>query len=130
MQPTTVTVTDIDHLVLECADVRSRSRLVPRSGLGLAPVRVDEWRAGTVPFRRFRVTDHTIIDLNPQVPRRLDDSTILPGRRSDRPRRSRGQRRVRGGRGAGTRGSAPAAWGPSLYVRDPDGTVVELRYYV
>ena len=31
--------------------------------LGLAPVRVDEWRAGQCPFPSVRVSQETIIDL-------------------------------------------------------------------
>ena len=62
MPPTAVTVTDIDHLVLECADVETTLGWY-QERLGLAPVRVDEWRAGTVPFPSVRVNEHIIIDL-------------------------------------------------------------------
>ena len=128
MQPTTVTVTDIDHLVLECADVETTLGWY-QERLGLAPVRVDEWRAGTVPFPSVRVNDHTIIDLIAGAPTagRLDHfCLVVPPTDLDDVAASgefevvEGPTTRFGARGMGT----------SLYVRDPDGTVVELRYYV
>src|SRR3954451_18784213 len=59
-----VTVTDFDHLVLKCADVETTLAWYQQK-LGLAAVRVEEWRAGTVPFPSVRVNEHTIIDLIP-----------------------------------------------------------------
>ena len=44
-------ITGFDHLVLRCADVEKTLAFYV-DALGLAPVRVDEWRRGTVPFRQ------------------------------------------------------------------------------
>ena len=55
-------VTDIDHIVLNCADVEKELAWW-RDELGLAPLRVDEWRRKEVPFVSVRVNDGTIIDL-------------------------------------------------------------------
>lgn len=51
-----------DHLVLNTADVE-RSLAFYTGPLGLEPVRVEEWRAGRVPFPSVRVSADTIIDL-------------------------------------------------------------------
>jgi catechol 2,3-dioxygenase-like lactoylglutathione lyase family enzyme len=128
MQPTTVTVTDIDHLVLECADVEATLGWY-QERLGLAPVRVDEWRAGTVPFPSVRVNDHTIIDLIAGAPTsgRLDHFCLVVAPTDLDEVAASGEFEVV--EGPTTRFGA-RGMGTSLYVRDPDGTVVELRYYV
>ncbi|MFI7604156.1 VOC family protein [Micromonospora sp. NPDC049366] len=120
-------VTGFDHLVLNVADVE-RSLDFYCGRLGLTPVRVDQWRAGEAPFPSVRVSPDTIIDL---VQRERGESnvdhfclvvapldwadvidagifTVLEGPV---------------GR-FGARGSAT-----SVYVRDPDGNSVELRWY-
>jgi catechol 2,3-dioxygenase-like lactoylglutathione lyase family enzyme len=122
-----VRVTGFDHLVLNVSDVE-RALDFYCDVLGLAPVRVDEWRAGKVPFPSVRVSTETIIDLvrrdrgesnvdhfclvvEPLDWQRVVDSgvfTVLEGPVSR----------------FGARGSAT-----SLYVRDPDGNSVELRWY-
>ena len=120
-------VTGFDHLVLNVADVE-RSLEFYCGTLGLEPVQVDRWRAGEVPFPSARVSPDTIIDLVARtrgetnvdhfclVVAPLDwqeviDSgtfTVLEGP-VDR---------------SGARGDAI-----SVYVRDPDGNSVELRWY-
>src|SRR5687767_12216481 len=55
-------VVDFDHLVLNVADVE-RSLAFYTGPLGLEPMRVEEWRAGTLPFPSVRVNGHTILDL-------------------------------------------------------------------
>ncbi len=125
-----VTVTAFDHLVLRCADVETTLAWYV-DVLGLQPMRVKEWRAGEIPFPSVRVDAGTIIDL---IGRRdgssdrgsvdhfclvvdevdldalaasgLFDVVETPATRY-------------GARGNGT----------SLYVRDPDGMIVELRHY-
>ncbi|MEU6121179.1 VOC family protein [Streptomyces sp. NPDC047123] len=119
-----------DHLVLNVADIE-RSLAFYTGPLGLEPVRVREWRDGQVPFPSVRVSPTTIIDLvvpgadAPQgsnvdhiclVVEPLDwqqvidsgDFTVLEGP----------------GKRFGARGTAL-----SLYVQDPDGNTVELRWY-
>ncbi|MEU1676847.1 VOC family protein [Streptomyces roseifaciens] len=119
-----------DHLVLNVSDAE-RSLAFYTGPLGLDPVRVDEWRAGRVPFPSVRVAPTTIIDLVERergdtatsnvdhiclVVEPLDWQSVIdadtftvvdgPGKRY------------------GARGDAE-----SVYVLDPDGNTVELRWY-
>ena len=122
-----IKVVDVDHVVLNVADVE-RSLAFYCGELGLAPVRVEEWRRGEVPFPSARVTAATIIDVFATsrtgvnadhfclVVAPIDlDALAASGRFTvvDGP-----------GRRFGARGD-----GTSLYVHDPDGNTVELRYY-
>ena len=122
-----VTVTAFDHLVLRCADVETTlSWYLDR--LGLAPVRVDEWRRGEVQFPSARIDDHTIVDfVNGDAGEgRLEHFCVVIAP-TDLEQLAReggfdvleGPVRRYGARGDGT----------SLYVRDPDGTTIELRHY-
>ncbi|MFD7706146.1 VOC family protein [Streptomyces sp. NPDC059785] len=116
-----------DHLVLNVGEVE-RSLDFYTGLLGLEPVRVAEWRAGRVPFPSVRITSETIIDLvgRPRGESNVDhicltvepldwDEVIASGTFTvlqgpvDR---------------FGARGSAT-----SVYVQDPDGNTVELRWY-
>lgn len=122
-----IEVTAFDHLVLACTDVETTlGWYVDR--LGLAPVRVDEWRAGSAPFPSVRISADTIIDLVQGDPDdgRLDHiCVVVEPTDLDAVARSGGFDVVDGpGPRFGARGM-----GTSLYVRDPDGLVVELRYY-
>ena len=127
----------IDHVVFLVADVeRAIEFYVGR--LGLEPVRVDEWRAGTVLFPSVRVDTTSIIDL---FPRELagDDAghAMTLGRNVDhvclvvepcdlQALADSGTFDVVGGPAElfGAQGQ-----GLGLYVRDPDGNVIELRHY-
>ncbi len=118
--------------MLRVADVE-RSLAWYTETLGLSSERVEEWRAGTVPFPSVRVDAATVIDLFPAGPEpdaagraNLDHLclvvapcdlwaaalaaglTVLDG---PAPRW--------GALGTGT----------SIYVQDPDGNTVELRHY-
>ncbi|GAA1391791.1 VOC family protein [Kitasatospora putterlickiae] len=124
---TALRVKAFDHLVLNVGDVE-RSLEFYSGLLGLEPVRVDEWRAGRAPFPSVRITPDTIIDLTdrsrgesnvdhicltvePLDWQEVVDSgafTVLEGPVTR----------------YGARGDAT-----SLYVRDPDGNTVELRWY-
>ncbi|MEU2625244.1 VOC family protein [Streptomyces sp. NPDC007157] len=119
-----------DHLVLNVADIE-RSLAFYVGPLGLEPVRVEEWRDGKVPFPSVRVSPTTIIDLvkgpaegpkgsnvdhiclvvEPLDWQHVVDSgvfTVLDGP----------------AKRFGAQGIAD-----SLYVQDPDGNTVELRWY-
>ena len=124
-----LSVLGFDHLVLRCADVEvTLAWYLER--LGLAPVRVDEWRAGEAPFPSLRVDEGTIIDLVPAVggfaDGRLDHICLVVDEDSvERVVHGGGFEIVDGpGPRFGARGIAT-----SVYVRDPDGLVVELRCY-
>ena len=121
-------VTGLDHIVLVVSDVERSLAWYCRE-LGLSGVRVEEWRQGKAPFPSARVDDATIIDFipgegdgNPNldhlclVIEPVDFDALAKSKRFDV---------VSGpGRRFGARGDAT-----SLYVRDPDGLIVELRYY-
>jgi len=123
-----VNVVAFDHVVLRCADVElTLGWYVDR--LGLAPVRVDEWRRGDAPFPSVRVSDDTIIDLieGPAADDgRLDHLCLVVEPLDLDDLAASGELDVVEGpaRRSGARGE-----GTSLYVRDPDGLVVELRHY-
>ncbi len=129
-----VNVTGFDHLVLVVADVE-RSLAFYTGTLGLAEVRVDEWRAGHVPFPSVRIDATTIIDLFPR-PDGADatsglgnlDHLCLVIEATDL------QALADGGTVDVVRGPSPHLFGAqgyatSLYIADPDGNTVELRTY-
>jgi catechol 2,3-dioxygenase-like lactoylglutathione lyase family enzyme len=127
MSTSAVTVTEFDHLVLHCQDVETTLAWYGKN-LGLVPVRLEEWRAGTAPFPSLRVNAGTIIDLIPgDTPDgRLDHICLVVEPLDLQALAASGQFEVLSGPGPryGARGD-----GTSLYVRDPDGLTVELRYY-
>ncbi|MEU3661370.1 VOC family protein [Streptomyces sp. NPDC032940] len=121
-----------DHLVLNVADVE-RSLAFYTGPLGLEPVRVEEWRAGRAPFPSVRVSPGTIIDLveaqgpaeGPQGSN-VDHICLVVEPLDWRQVVDSGVFTVLDGPGErfGARGTAV-----SLYVADPDGNTVELRWY-
>lgn len=124
-----VRIDAFDHLVLRCRDVTTTlAWYVER--LGLQPVRVEEWRAGDVPFPSVRVSPTTIIDLLPLGPldlgARLDHICFVTDRATVDTIATDANLDVVDGPGErfGARGT-----GWSVYVTDPDGLVVELRAY-
>ena len=122
-----IDVIGFDHLVLVCTDVELTLAWY-LDELGLEPVRVNEWRAGTAPFPSARVDAHTIIDLVAGTPTdgRLDHLCLVVSETDLDAVKASGRFDVVAG--PATRYGAQGN-GRSLYVRDPDGTVVELRYY-
>lgn len=127
MEATPIRIVGLDHLVLRSADVE-RSLAFYQQVLGLAGERVDEWRAGAAPFPSVRIDATTIIDLFPGAPdgRNLDHLCLVVARSDLEALAARPDLDVVEGpvRRWGARGD-----GTSVYVRDPDGTVVELRSY-
>jgi catechol 2,3-dioxygenase-like lactoylglutathione lyase family enzyme len=124
-----VKVSALDHIVLRCADVE-KSLAWYCDLLGLPAERVEEWRAGEVFFPSARIDDRTIIDLFPgdrsPAGENLDHFCIvIEPTDLDEIARS-GAFDVLAGPDTrwGARGN-----GTSLYVRDPDGNVVEMRHY-
>jgi catechol 2,3-dioxygenase-like lactoylglutathione lyase family enzyme len=122
-----ISVTGLDHIVLVCGDVE-RTLAWYTDELGLVGERVEEWRRGEVPFPSVRVDDGTIIDLlaGQPVDGRLDHLCLVIDPVDLRALAESGRFEVVDGPGPrfGARGD-----GTSLYVRDPDGAVVELRHY-
>ena len=121
-----VHVVGLDHVVLNVADTR-RSIAWYRDELGLEVLRFEEWEAGKVFFPSVRIDAGTIMDVL-EVDRSgqnvdhiclvvTDDIDALA---------SSGRFEVVDGPDVrwGARGDARA-----VYVRDPDGNVIELRNY-
>ena len=121
-------VTALDHIVLVVEDVE-RSLQWYIDELGLRAERVDAWRDGQVFFPSVRIDDGTIIDIIPgeRAPGRgnvdhfclVVDDDIAALAASGRFDVVEGPVQRWGARGDAT----------SLYVRDPDGNLVELRRY-
>ena len=119
--------TGVDHIVLAVADVE-RTLGWYEEHLGLEPLRVDEWRKGDAPFPSLRVNESMIIDVivGPRAGENVDHICLLVDTDDLDALAASGQFDVVGGpsRLWGARG-----YGQGLYVRDPDGNILELRHY-
>ena len=121
----------MDHIVLVVADVE-RSVAWYRDVLGLEALRLEEWRDGKVLFPSLRVDEGTIIDViagerDPSVQGNVDHFCLVVDPTAD-------LEAVRDGGTFDVIEGPVTRWGArgdatSLYVRDPDGNVVELRAY-
>jgi catechol 2,3-dioxygenase-like lactoylglutathione lyase family enzyme len=120
----------IDHVVILCSDI-DRTLAWWQQELGLEPVRIDEWRSGGAPFPSLRLNASTIADFLPgnrtgenvahvavEVDVDADQLETLVA--------ERGwdvvfplNRELFGARGLGA----------GIYIRDPEGNVIELRTY-
>jgi catechol 2,3-dioxygenase-like lactoylglutathione lyase family enzyme len=119
-----IRVTGLDHIVLSVADVE-KTLAWYCDELGLEAIQLEEWRAGTAYFPSARVDATTIIDFVPRTEtietKNLDhfclvvdpdaDFSTLEILEGPVPR-------------SGAQGMAT-----SFYVHDPDGNLVELRFY-
>jgi glyoxylase I family protein len=135
-----ITVTDLDHIVLNVRDV-DRSVNFYTEVLGLSSERLDEFRSGRVGFPSVRINERTIIDLFPiknvetpaGLPKKMngnlnhfclvvgpDDFSGIVSYLTER------QIAIREGPVSrwGARGRAT-----SVYFLDPDGNEVEIRCY-
>jgi catechol 2,3-dioxygenase-like lactoylglutathione lyase family enzyme len=122
-------VVGFDHLVLRVADVE-RSLAFYCDQLGLEPVRVDQWRAGEVPFPSVRVSDTALVDLlaAERTGENVDHLCLVVEPTDLAAVAASGRFEVVGDGAASGRFGAQG-FATSLYVRDPDGNVVELRAY-
>jgi len=120
-------VTGLDHVVLVVTDAEASVRWYS-DVLGLGAERLDEWRSGEAPFVSVRVSAMTVIDLleGAVTGRNVDHIALVVNgvdldevaARADLDVAS-GPSRVWGAQG----------WGMGLYLRDPDGHVIEIRTY-
>lgn len=120
-------ITALDHVVLNTADP-ARSLAWYTEVLGLEAERVEEWTKREAPFPSVRVNADTIIDLF-QVERTGENMNhlclVMPADDWEAMMAEglipveRGPSKVFGARGIGE----------SVYTRDPDGNLVELRRY-
>ena len=126
-----LTIEALDHIVLAVQDVE-RSVAWYRDVLGLEPLRLDEWRRGEVFFPSLRINEGTIIDIVPTSSgaapsdRNVDHFCVTASPVDLAELAAGGSFDVVEGpvERWGARGNAT-----SLYVRDPDGNVVEIRHY-
>ena len=120
-------ITAFDHVVLNVTDVE-RSLAWYTGELGLEPIHVEEWRRGERFFPSVRVDEGTIIDLIglPRSGENLDHFCLVVEPMDFDALKASGRFEVADGPAIryGARGD-----GTSLYVRDPDHNLVELRYY-
>lgn len=120
------TVTGFDHLVLIVDDVE-RSVAWYVEEIGLAPERLEEWRAGKVFFPSVRISPTSLIDIikGDRGEKNVDHLCLVVDDDVEELARS-GRFNVVDGPDTrwGAQGDAT-----SIYVTDPDGNVVELRRY-
>jgi catechol 2,3-dioxygenase-like lactoylglutathione lyase family enzyme len=120
-------VHELDHLVLDVADVE-RSLAWYTGLLGLEGDRVEQWRAGEVPFPSVRVHAGCIIDLfrSDRTGENMNHLCLVVDRADVDAVAGDDRFTVVDGPGPryGARGN-----GWSIYVVDPDGNTVELRSY-
>ncbi len=117
----------LDHIVLAVSDVE-QSLAWYEDRLGLEPLRVEEWRRGEAPFPSLRVNETMIIDVipGPRNGENVDHICLLVDVDDLDAVVTSGKFDVVGGPSTlwGARG-----YGQGVYVRDPDGNVLELRHY-
>ncbi|OBK54707.1 VOC family protein [Mycobacterium kubicae] len=134
----------LDHVVLWTKNPQASMDFYTRV-VGLAPVRFDEYRAGEAPFPSVRVSDDSIIDLMAaegagftEAMTKVENSAGHPVNHVclamskeeydalDQRLRDEGvDTSARLNNSFGARGWAPQGY----YFADPDGNVVEARYY-
>lgn len=125
---------DLDHVAMDVADVAT---ILPfyTDILGLEPLRLAEFHGGDVPFPSVRISAATILDFFPAADGKavpppgptghlclnLDraDWEAVRGRVADAGLPAGPVRQLSGARGMGT----------SVYLKDPEGNTVEIRYY-
>ena len=120
-------ITALDHVVLNVSDVE-RSLAFYTAELGLEPINVEEWRRGERFFPSVRVDEGSIIDLIalPRTGENLDHFCLVVEPMDFDALKASGRFDVVDGPATrfGARGD-----GTSIYLRDPDQNLVELRYY-
>ncbi len=125
----------LDHIVLWTKDPRAAVDFYTRV-VGLAPVRFSEFEAGEAPFPSVRVWENSLIDLMPLEMARGSaghpvNHVCLAFSRAEydaldaRLQAARVDTSARRDDNFGAQGWAPQAF----YFADPDGNVVEARYY-
>jgi catechol 2,3-dioxygenase-like lactoylglutathione lyase family enzyme len=139
-----VGVRRLDHIVLWTKDLRAAMDFYTKV-IGLTPVRFDEYEAGEAPFPSVRVCEDSIIDLLPVADSgatalltKVEGSAGHPVNHLclalskseyealDRRLQAAGvDTSARLDRSYGARGWAPHIY----YFSDPDGNVLEARYY-
>jgi catechol 2,3-dioxygenase-like lactoylglutathione lyase family enzyme len=118
-----------DHIVLNVTDV-ARSLTWYREVLGLNGVRVREWESGEAPFPSVRVSESTIIDLieGQRSGENLNHFCMVVSAEDLVTVRESGEFEIERDNPDqwlyGARGLAKG-----IYIKDPDGNLLELRAY-
>jgi glyoxylase I family protein len=125
----------LDHIVLWTKDPRPAMDFYARV-VGLDPLRYDEFEAGEAPFPSVRVSEDSIIDLMPVE--MAQGGSVNPVNHvclalsraeydalDQRLHAAGVDTSVRSAHSYGARGWAPQTY----YFADPDGNVIEARYY-
>jgi catechol 2,3-dioxygenase-like lactoylglutathione lyase family enzyme len=128
----------LDHIVLNVSDVE-RALAFYMKVVGLEPERLEQWRKGEILFPSVRISADSIIDLMP--PEMWGGGEAVDRRTNvdhfclciDAPSWPALQKRLEGAGveielGPVTLYGAHGN-GTAVYIRDPDGNRVELRYY-
>ena len=135
-QPPKVKVTEMDHIVLCTRDVDLSLRFYEET-LGLQAERLEDFRAGKVPFPSVRLNERTIIDLLPiseQKPvtdsLRNQDHFCMVIEPMDLDMLVAHFQEI----GVEVKVGPVTRWGArgngnSIYIKDPDDNTIELRYY-
>tara|TARA_B100000427_G_scaffold232621_1_gene195723 strand:+ start:110 stop:487 length:378 start_codon:yes stop_codon:yes gene_type:complete len=120
-----IEVAGIDHVVINVSDAERAMRWYQKH-LGFEPERYGEWLSGKATFLSMRVNEVTVIDLleTDRSGENVDHiSFCITGSLEDLATEDveivRKFESVYGAMG----------WGPALYIRDPDGNVIELKQY-
>jgi catechol 2,3-dioxygenase-like lactoylglutathione lyase family enzyme len=123
-----VSVTGLDHIVLVTSDIELALSFYCET-LGLAGVRVDQWRRGEVGFPSVRVDETTIIDLFPGAPdgQNLEHFCFVVEPVDLEALAVSGDVEVV--RGPTDQLFGAQGYATSLYIAAPDGNTVELRCY-
>lgn len=127
MQPP-LRVVGLDHIVLSTSDV-ARALAFYVEVLGLEAVRAAEWERGEAPFPSVRLDATTLIDLmagDPSGTNLHHFCLVIEPTDLDALAAS-GIVDVESGPTDGLFGAQ--GYARSLYIRDPDGNVIELRSY-
>ena len=121
-----IEVAGIDHVVINVSDAERAMRWYQKH-LGFEPERYGEWLSGKAPFLSMRVNELTVIDLleTDRSGENVDHiSFCITGSLEDLATEDveivREFESVYGAMGCG----------PALYIRDPDGNVIELKQYL
>lgn len=129
-----MTVT-LDHVVFEVSDPEATMAFY-RGVLQMAPVRLEEYRRGEAPFLSARVNAATILDFFPKAMWANKRKAANPNHfcltmTQEEARKVRRRLKTRNipilnesKRNYGARG-----YGVSVYFPDPDGLMVEVKYY-
>lgn len=124
----------IDHVVLEVADPE-RSAVFYEEVVGLAPVRLDEFRAGAVKFPSLRIDEGSLIDLFPRAmwrgaaPHNPNHLCLATTTEALAALRGRLAARSIAITRTDDHNFGANGYGRSIYFDDPDGISIEVRDY-